>query len=191
VAGIGRETFLSYLVASKILAPKEIAAPWSSPFVCAWRSIMICNDSFRRRLLLTALALALPIVPVAADQGGGRQSGPRYVLATETTIRGTVEAIEQVADPARGRGRLGLGGTHLTLKTSSETLEVHLGPTAFLTSQKLNVVKGDQLEIVGSRVTVDDDRFLIAKSVKKGERTWSLRDAAGLPLWRRGRGSLR
>jgi hypothetical protein len=38
--------------------------------------------------------------------------------------------------------------------------------------------------IVGSRVAVDDERVFIAKEVKKGDSVWTLRDAAGLPLWR-------
>jgi hypothetical protein len=47
-------------------------------------------------------------------------------------------------------------------------------------------VKGDTVVITGSRVTVDGDRVFIAKEVKKGESAWTLRDAAGLPLWRGG-----
>jgi hypothetical protein len=37
--------------------------------------------------------------------------------------------------------------------------------------------------IVGSRVTVADERVFIAKEVKRGDSVWTLRDAAGLPLW--------
>ena len=96
----------------------------------------------------------------------------------------TVESVEQIAGSGGGRGRRGLGGTHLTVKTSAETLEVHLGPTAFLNEKKLAIAKGDTLEIIGSRVTVDGDRVFIAKAVKKGDSTWTLRDATGLPLWR-------
>jgi hypothetical protein len=64
---------------------------------------------------------------------------------------------------------------------------VHLGPTAFLNEKKVAIATGDTLVIVGSRVAVDDERVFIAKEVKKGDRVWTLRDAAGLPLWR-GRG---
>jgi hypothetical protein len=76
--------------------------------------------------------------------------------------------------------------THLTLKTSTETLEVHLGPTAFLNEKKVAIAKGEMVLITGSRVTVDGDRVFIAKEVKKGDSSWTLRDAAGLPLWRGG-----
>jgi hypothetical protein len=49
------------------------------------------------------------------------------------------------------------------------------------------IAKGDTLVVVGSRVTVDGDSVFIAKEVKKGDSAWTLRDAAGLPLWRGGR----
>ncbi len=63
-----------------------------------------------------------------------------------------------------------MGGTHITLKTSAETLDVHLGPTAFLNERKVAIAKGDTLAIVGSRVAVDGERvFIIAKEVKKAD----------------------
>lgn len=119
-----------------------------------------------------------------AQPRGGRLGGPRYDTSTEATVTGTVESVEQITGRMGGRGRRGMGGTHLTLKTSSETLEVHLGPTVFLNEQKVTVAKGDTPEIVGSRVKVDDEQVLIAKSVKKGSDLWTLRDAQGLPLWK-------
>lgn len=136
---------------------------------------------------VAALTLTVTTTLVAQPRGGGR-GGPRYDPATEATVTGTVESVDQITGPGGGRGRRGLGGTHLTLKTSAETLEVHLGPAVFLNEQKVMVAQGDTLEIVGSRVTVDDERVLIAKSVKKGESLWTLRDASGIPLWRGGRG---
>lgn len=131
------------------------------------------------------VALATPPHAVAQPRGAGG-GGPRYDLASEATVNGTVESVEQIAGPG-GRGRRGLGGTHLTLRTSTGTMVVHLGPTAFLAEQKLVVHTGDTLEITGSRLAVDDDRVFIARSVRMGASVWTLRDAAGLPLWR-GRG---
>jgi hypothetical protein len=132
---------------------------------------------------VAALMLTVPTLLAAQPRGG--QGGPRYDTATEATVTGTVEAVEQITGRGGGRGRRGLGGTHLTLKTGTEMLEVHLGPTAFLNEQKVVVARGDTLEIVGSRVTVDGEPVFIAKSVKKGSSVWTLRDASGLPLWRR------
>ena len=41
----------------------------------------------------------------------------------------------------------------------------------------------DAVEILGSRVTIDEDAVLLARQIKKGEATWTLRDASGRPLW--------
>jgi hypothetical protein len=56
-----------------------------------------------------------------------------------------------------------------------------------LNDKKVAIAKGDTLVLVGSPVIVDDERVFIAREVKKGDSVWTLRDAAGLPLWR-GRG---
>jgi hypothetical protein len=54
------------------------------------------------------------------------------------------------------------GGLHLVVKTEMETLEVHLGPTGYLSEQKVVIASGDAVEILGS---------------------WTLRDASGRPMW--------
>jgi hypothetical protein len=105
-----------------------------------------------------------------------------YDGKTETTIRGTVESVQTVTG-AGGRGGRGLGGTHLTVKTEKETLGVHVGPTTYLTEKGITLAKGDMLEILGSRVTIDEEPVVIARQIKKGDNTWTLRDASGRPVW--------
>ena len=139
--------------------------------------------SARYAFVIATLAL-LAAAPLLAQPQGRGDGSPRYDLATEATVMGTVESVEQIANSGGGRGRRGLGGTHITLKTSADTLEVHVGPTAFLNEKKVAIAKGDTLVVVGSRITVDDERVFIAREVKKGDSVWTLRDAAGLPLWR-------
>jgi hypothetical protein len=147
----------------------------------------ILQLSIGRAVGTGALSLLVAASLFAQSQGPG--AGPRYDPATEATVTGTVESVEQIPGPGGGRGRRGLGGTHLAFKTSTEALEVHLGPTTFLDEKNVAIAKGDTLVITGSRITVDGDRVFIAKEVKKGDSTWTLRDTAGLPLWRgRGRG---
>lgn len=138
----------------------------------------------RPRSLIAAGALVVSVfVPGALAQP--QQTGqrmPMYDTRTESTFTGTVEAVD-VVTPAGRSGRRSLGGTHLSLKTATETLEVHLGPTAFLTEKKVDITKGDTLEITGSRVTIGDEQVLLAREIKKGDSTWTLRDASGRPLW--------
>ena len=125
----------------------------------------------------------------AVSSAGTARGSPMYDLRTETTIRGTVESVDTVTG-AGGRGRHALGGTHLTVRSGTEALAVHVGPTAYLAEKGITFAKGDALEILGSRVTIGQESVIIARQVKKGDNTWTLRDALGRPAWSgRGRSS--
>jgi hypothetical protein len=76
-----------------------------------------------------------------------------------------------------------MGGTHLVLKTEKDSVGVHVGPTSYLAEKGITLAKGDTLEILGSRVTLDNETFVIARQIKKGGNTWTLRDATGRPAW--------
>ena len=125
-----------------------------------------------------ALLVALP----ALAQGPGRRAwGRHYNPATEVRVKGTVEEVRQV-------GRYGGGsGTHIILKTEKEKIEVHLGPTAFVTQSGFTFAKGDQIEVVGSRTKLGDGDVLLAREVQKDSKTLVLRDANGIPRWSRAR----
>jgi hypothetical protein len=73
------------------------------------------------------------------------------------------------------------------LKTDKETLEVHLGPTAFLEKEKFTFAKGDQIDVTGSKVKIGATDALLAREVKKGDKTLTLRNAQGIPAWSSGR----
>lgn len=145
--------------------------------------------SKHRALLAAATAAAVvSLAPalLAQPPGGKRPHAAMYSAATETTLTGSIEAVEEVSCPDC-MGRRSLAGTHVTFKTATETIEVHLGPSAFLAETKVKLGKGDTVEIRGSRVTIGDEAVLLAREIKKGDQTWTLRDASGRPLWRRGR----
>jgi hypothetical protein len=130
---------------------------------------------------LAALAMLCLGSPVAAQAPpSAPMSAPRYDTATETTLTGTVEAVTQVT------GRHGWHGTHLTLKTEKETVDVHVGPSWFLDHKHFALAKGDEVEVSGSRVKYSDGEALIAREIKKGDQILVLRNAQGLPLWSRG-----
>jgi len=77
-------------------------------------------------------------------------------------------------------------GTHLMLKTASETMEVHVGPSAYIAQQHFAFAKGDAVELVGSKVTIGNKPALIAREIKKDGKTLVLRNPQGIPLWSRG-----
>jgi hypothetical protein len=131
---------------------------------------------------VSVLVIGWSAFVLAQTAGTGGYGGPIYDTKAETTIKGTVENVETFTGTG-GRGRHALAGTHLTVKTDVAVFDVHLGPTAYLAEKGITVAKGDVLEILGSRVTINDAPVVIARQITKGENTWTLRDASGRPLW--------
>jgi hypothetical protein len=124
-------------------------------------------------LLLAALLSAAP-----------QTQAPRYDPAAEVSLQGVVQEIKAIEN---WMGMRNQSGTHLVLKTARETIEVHLGPTSYVTAQGVTFAAGDRIEVIGSRVKYEDADAIIAREVKKGEQTLTLRDARGIPRWSRGR----
>lgn len=115
-------------------------------------------------------------------KGGPRQGPSYYDPSTEVTAKGTVEHVRQVT------GRRGWWtGTHVTVKTAKETLDVHVGPSWSLAKKKFTLAKGDQIEVTGSKIKYQGADALIAREVKKGKQILVLRNAQGIPEWSRGR----
>ncbi len=75
----------------------------------------------------------------------------------------------------------------MIVKSDAGTFDAHLGPTRFLEKNKFIFAKGDQVEIIGSKVEMDGADALLAREVKKGGKTLTLRNAQGVPAWSGGR----
>ncbi len=125
-----------------------------------------------KRLALMAALLLIPATVVLGQRGGRN-----YDSSTETTVKGTVEEVKQVT------GRHGWNGTHLTLKTETGDLDVHAGPSSYISQQGFSFAKGDQVEVLGSRVKNGSSEALIAREIKKDNKTLTLRNAQGIPEW--------
>ena len=132
----------------------------------------VCKIVFASML---AIGLAGPLS--AQGRPGSGRGVPRYDPSTEVTVKGTVEEVSQKTGP------MGWGGTHLTLKTDSETLDVHLGPSSFLSKNQFEFAKGDQVEITGSKIEYQGSAALLARELKKDGKTLTLRNAQGIPEW--------
>jgi hypothetical protein len=73
----------------------------------------------------------------------------------------------------------------LMVKTDKETISVHLGPEWYIERLDTKILKGDTIEVRGSRVSFDGKPIIIAAEIKKekGEHIIVLRDDAGIPVW--------
>jgi hypothetical protein len=138
----------------------------------------------RRRVIFRVLmglgVLAAVAAPWAAESRAAsrREQAVRYDPATETTVSGAIQHIENM-----GLARNGMGGTHLTLKTSDRTWEVRVGPRRFLAQENFTLSEGDQIEVTGSRVKFQEHDAILARVVTQGNRVLVLRDRQGRHLW--------
>lgn len=138
-------------------------------------------------LLATTVAFSLSTAAWAAPWQQWRGSGGwgtggayqrMYDPAKVETVSGEVVGVEKVS---RGRGPK--EGIHLQLRTDTETLPVHLGPSWFIERLDTRIEKGDRVEVRGSRVAMDGKPAIIAAEVKKGDAVLQLRDQSGVPVW--------
>ncbi len=105
-----------------------------------------------------------------------------YDTNTVQTIKGEVVSVDKFT-PRRAMSY----GVHLQVKTATETISVHLGPSWYLDRQEVKIAARDSVEVTGSRITFDGKPAMIAAVVKKGDQALKLRDKNGIPLWAGGR----
>jgi hypothetical protein len=146
--------------------------------------------------VVTLSALDVFGLSMVFAQHGPRRHRPESTLAydtnSEATFKGIVAHVK--GGPSLlsrvfqfhtlGLGHKGVQEKQLLLKTDTDTVQIHLGPTAFLTENNVEIRKGDTLEVTGSRVTVGDAQVILARAIRKDGNEWTLRDATGHPLWR-------
>jgi hypothetical protein len=110
--------------------------------------------------------------------GPGTSYNRLYDPAKVETLSGTVLAVTQVV-PMKGMN----AAVAVTLKTDKETISIHLGPEWYIGRLDTKIVKGDNIEVKGSRVTFAGKPAIIAAEVKKGDNVLVLRDSEGIPVW--------
>jgi hypothetical protein len=120
-------------------------------------------------ILITTLAAS------AHGPGAGKMM-PMYDPATETRIKGSIDEVKQATC---GQMR----GTHVVLKSGDEATEVILGPSTYITSKGFSFVKGDSLDVTGSKMTMHGVAYIIAREVVKNGKSLTLRDKGGKPQW--------
>ncbi len=115
----------------------------------------------------------------AQPQGMAPGWGRLYDPKTVETLKGEIVSVETAT-----AGRMDIPGrVILNLKTAKETIMVYVGPEWYVKQQDVKLVAGDQVEVRGSRVSMDGKPYIIPNYVKKNDRVLNLRDDRGMPLW--------
>ena len=130
---------------------------------------MKSKQLFATLLLLTGCMVLMTSFALAQN------TGPKYDPSTEVTLKGTVQEIKMVPGAYEG--------VHVMLKTSTDTILVHLAPQGFLKMLDFNVQIGDSFEVVGCKITGEFGPEILSKDVKAGNNEITLRDKKGAPAW--------
>jgi hypothetical protein len=130
---------------------------------------------FRATAVWLCALLWLASVWPAPAQGGAAE--PKYDAGAVTEYLATVVEVQETPDGAPMRG------VHITVKAGSDTLNVYLGPAAYLKDFLVTFVKGDRLHVTGSKVKWNGGHVVLAREIRKDGTTVYLRDAQGNPYW--------
>jgi hypothetical protein len=126
--------------------------------------------------LIAPLVIVLFVLSISAwAQKPANNTGPKYDLTSETKLKGTVDDVTQDTRPGEG--------THVTLKTVTGSILVHVAPELFLKDLEIGFNKGDSLEVIGSKIKGDAGDEILAKEITRGDNTVTLRDKKGVPVW--------
>src|SRR5690242_17962448 len=103
------------------------------------------------------LALATVVgltVAVSAQKPSDIYKGLKYDKTTEVKIHGTIEEVQDFECPISGNERNGAAilGSHAVLKTSDGPIVIHIAPVKFMKEYGLEINKGDNVVVVGSKV---------------------------------------
>lgn len=127
-------------------------------------------------LMLLLLGIASNVV--SQEKNTSPHASYTYDQAKQQTARGWVVETKDFQCPVSGTM-----GSHITVKTETGNIEVHLAPASFMKQYAINIRKDDNVTIIGSRIMFDGKPALVAKSVAIGRETYNFRDPSGKPLW--------
>ena len=148
------------------------------------------SKSVLHMLFTVLFAVAMPAA--FAQKTSDIPAMPKYDVTKEVKVKGVIEDVKEMTmanHPSESKAGLpgtpakGEVGIHLMVKTATETIEVRLCPSGYLKDFEVAFSKGQQVEVTGSRVKVDDKEVILAREVVQGNNTVTLRDSKGAPVW--------
>ena len=102
-----------------------------------------------------------------------------YSPSTVVTFKGKVSGI-QVTTPMPGMGH----AISLFVKdTNGKTRRVDVGPEWYVNNQRTKIRVKDNVQVTGSRVSIDGSDVILAEQIVKNKDVLALRRPAGRPYW--------
>jgi len=128
-------------------------------------------------ILCLIMALALGVGQSQAAPPIQKHSSLEYDPQNVVTVAGLITAIEPAAASNLPEP------VFLTLTTPQGKVKVFIGPNWYVAEQGMEFAILDRLEVTGAKIVDQGRAVIFAAQVKKGDRTWQIRDETGKPLW--------
>jgi DNA/RNA endonuclease YhcR with UshA esterase domain len=103
------------------------------------------------------------------------QRNMNYDVSREVTVQGVVVSYTENSSTAPL-------GAHVSVQTSSGTLDAHLGDARLLQANHLTLAAGDSIRVIGENVPYGSGTQFFARIIQKGSQTLALRSTRGFPL---------
>ena len=100
----------------------------------------------------------------------------RYDPSSEVTVQGTIMEVNNQSSPGT------LRGAFLILKTSTTTINVHLGSPTGRAAREARLTAGQHVEVIGWIVNRHGTSVLLAREVRAGSTVHTFRTARGFPV---------
>jgi hypothetical protein len=124
---------------------------------------------------VAALALGVAAQGQQIQQIAGHRAGAAYDMARESVISGKIVQYSSVSTTPPF-------GAHISLQTSSGTIEVHAGNAKVIQASNLSLQAGDTVSITGETVPLGSASVFVARIIQKGSQSVSVRSKNGVPL---------
>src|ERR1700686_3814789 len=109
------------------------------------------------------------------QQTVSHRNGAAYDVARETMISGK---IVQYSSPSTTPPL----GAHISLQTSSGTIDVHAGNAKLIQASNISLQAGDSVSITGETVQFGNSGVFVARLIQKGAQSVAVRSKNGVPL---------
>jgi len=108
-------------------------------------------------------------------QIAGHRSGAAYDVARESVISGKIVQYNAASSTPPL-------GAHISLQTSSATIEVHAGNAKLIQASNISLQAGDSVSITGETVQFGNSTVFVARVIQKGSQSVAVRSKNGVPL---------
>jgi hypothetical protein len=125
--------------------------------------------------VLCALASGNLVWGQQIPQVAAHRTGAAYDVARESVISGKIVQYSSASTTPPL-------GAHISLQTSSGTIDVHAGNAKVIQAGNISLQAGDSVSITGETVQFGNSSVFVARVIQKGSKSVAVRSKNGVPL---------